>query len=312
MTDQDALLAAIIANPADDGPRLIYADWLRENGEEERGLAICAQIASSRRGTPTEQAISSVTEILRNNPHVFNRADPISRPIPIHTGHPNDEESKVYISQYNGLSLGWFRGFVNCVTCTAEAWFREAANIVPVNPPIELVTLTTTIPILLGHPKRTQWSDRDRGNVVIRIERPIWFGPLPHRRPADDVVCIERHTSEKEITLARDRRFLEAIETEAQNELDAATSLSGYLNMKWGDKGDHKGHVKKFTLPQLTRHHYRDRGAIDDLVQATLRDLGRLRFADITSDMQRAIAMRSIMEPGIVPPRRVLPPGTST
>jgi uncharacterized protein (TIGR02996 family) len=31
MSDQDALLAAIIANPDDDTPRLMYADWLDEN-----------------------------------------------------------------------------------------------------------------------------------------------------------------------------------------------------------------------------------------------------------------------------------------
>lgn len=33
-TDQDALLAAIFAAPADDAPRLIYADWLEEHGDD--------------------------------------------------------------------------------------------------------------------------------------------------------------------------------------------------------------------------------------------------------------------------------------
>src|SRR5437764_7748083 len=33
MTDRDALLAAIAANPDDDTPRLVFADWLEENGE---------------------------------------------------------------------------------------------------------------------------------------------------------------------------------------------------------------------------------------------------------------------------------------
>lgn len=31
MSDSDALLAAILANPDDDAPRLVYADWLDEN-----------------------------------------------------------------------------------------------------------------------------------------------------------------------------------------------------------------------------------------------------------------------------------------
>lgn len=36
MTDADALLASILAYPEDDLPRLVFADWLDENGEHER------------------------------------------------------------------------------------------------------------------------------------------------------------------------------------------------------------------------------------------------------------------------------------
>jgi len=35
MTDRDALYRAILAHPADDTPRLVYADWLEENGRGE-------------------------------------------------------------------------------------------------------------------------------------------------------------------------------------------------------------------------------------------------------------------------------------
>jgi uncharacterized protein (TIGR02996 family) len=35
MTDRDALYRAILANPEDDTPRLVYADWLEENGRAE-------------------------------------------------------------------------------------------------------------------------------------------------------------------------------------------------------------------------------------------------------------------------------------
>jgi uncharacterized protein (TIGR02996 family) len=33
MSDEDSFLRAILANPADDAPRLIYADWLDEKGD---------------------------------------------------------------------------------------------------------------------------------------------------------------------------------------------------------------------------------------------------------------------------------------
>lgn len=34
------LLGQIIAHPDDDGPRLVYADWLIERGDEERAQAM--------------------------------------------------------------------------------------------------------------------------------------------------------------------------------------------------------------------------------------------------------------------------------
>ncbi|MCS6865742.1 MAG: TIGR02996 domain-containing protein [Gemmataceae bacterium] len=48
MSDSEALLAAIIANPADDTPRLIYADWLEENDrvEEAEFIRVQCRLAS--------------------------------------------------------------------------------------------------------------------------------------------------------------------------------------------------------------------------------------------------------------------------
>lgn len=44
MSDNEALLAAILANPADDTARLVYADWLTENGQADRGEFIRIEI----------------------------------------------------------------------------------------------------------------------------------------------------------------------------------------------------------------------------------------------------------------------------
>src|SRR5688572_20997900 len=48
VTHDDAFLADIIANPDDDGPRLVYADWLEDNGQPERAEFIRLQIELSR------------------------------------------------------------------------------------------------------------------------------------------------------------------------------------------------------------------------------------------------------------------------
>ncbi len=51
MTDAAALLAAALATPADDGPRLVYADWLTEQGDP-RGefIQIQCQLGGTRHG----------------------------------------------------------------------------------------------------------------------------------------------------------------------------------------------------------------------------------------------------------------------
>jgi uncharacterized protein (TIGR02996 family) len=48
MTDHDALLAAILANPDEDTPRLMFADWLDENGDADRAEFVRVQCELAR------------------------------------------------------------------------------------------------------------------------------------------------------------------------------------------------------------------------------------------------------------------------
>jgi uncharacterized protein (TIGR02996 family) len=43
-TAEEAFVSAIRASPEDDGPRLAYADWLRENGQPQRAEFIRVQV----------------------------------------------------------------------------------------------------------------------------------------------------------------------------------------------------------------------------------------------------------------------------
>jgi uncharacterized protein (TIGR02996 family) len=45
VNDVDALLAAVLAEPDDDGPRLVYADWLEEHGQPARAEFVRVQVA---------------------------------------------------------------------------------------------------------------------------------------------------------------------------------------------------------------------------------------------------------------------------
>jgi len=48
MTEGDALRRAVISDPDDDTPRLIFADWLDENGQTDRAAFIRLQVESAR------------------------------------------------------------------------------------------------------------------------------------------------------------------------------------------------------------------------------------------------------------------------
>jgi uncharacterized protein (TIGR02996 family) len=48
MSERDAFLRAICENPDDDTPRLVFADWLQENGDEARAEFIRVQIEAAR------------------------------------------------------------------------------------------------------------------------------------------------------------------------------------------------------------------------------------------------------------------------
>ena len=49
MSDHDALLRTICANPRDDLPRLVYADWLEENGRPDHAAFIRTDVEMARR-----------------------------------------------------------------------------------------------------------------------------------------------------------------------------------------------------------------------------------------------------------------------
>src|SRR5579859_4433991 len=56
MKEPDALLRSVIDQPAEDAPRLVYADWLDEHGQSGRAEFIRTQIALARGPDPAKLA----------------------------------------------------------------------------------------------------------------------------------------------------------------------------------------------------------------------------------------------------------------
>lgn len=65
MTDGDKILAAILANPDDDLPRLAYADWCEENGNLVHAHFIRAQLADPNDCTIAHSPVGAMLYLQR-------------------------------------------------------------------------------------------------------------------------------------------------------------------------------------------------------------------------------------------------------
>lgn len=116
MTDGDALLAAVLAAPGDDTPRLVFADWLDEHGRAAKAAFIRGQVA----------APDSVVGITPGASF----------------GVSHKDGDSYTLSMPPDVSCMITRGFVEHVTCPWEA-FAAAADALLAAHPVRRVVLTT-------------------------------------------------------------------------------------------------------------------------------------------------------------------------
>jgi len=136
MSDREALLAAIRCAPDDDLPRLVYADWLEENGEsmppEERSSArdraefIRAQIEACR-AEPYSPAARAAAQ------RASRRLTPANREA--WTAHLRDKI----------LDAAFERGFIERITVDAAVFPRDAQALFEAEP-IRALRLTRPNP----------------------------------------------------------------------------------------------------------------------------------------------------------------------
>lgn len=150
MTADAGFLRAICETPDDDSPRLIYADWLEENGQPERAEFIRLQIADPTGLVSDNNAFRRQLELLET--HGARWSEPVADAFGYSLRH---------ISKWrDGAEWEWRRGFVSSVICSGDHWIACGNDVLAVAP-VRAVRLTT----------------RPRGN---QGKRWIWFDG--HRR----------------------------------------------------------------------------------------------------------------------------------
>jgi uncharacterized protein (TIGR02996 family) len=144
MNDGPLLLRAIIDNPAEDTPRLMYADWLQENRQDEHAGYIRSSIAVPQQFAHVFPPGAAAMTILhrREGGHLV--------PVPI-----------LHASPMPGVSYTVRRGFVESVTCTAADWLAHG-DAISREHPITQVRLTTWPEVgIAGSLRRTFWLEGD-------------------------------------------------------------------------------------------------------------------------------------------------------
>jgi uncharacterized protein (TIGR02996 family) len=168
MTDGELLLRAILDQPKEETPRLVYADWLEENGQPERAEFIRVQVEIAGWGTTppadAEEWVRRERELLWG--HGLKWALPATE---VHHSGPTG------VGPSAGHILGFFsRGFLSHVTCSWPDW-RAHADAILAAQPVERVRLTTWPYLNLYDPR----DERGRSPAYPYRE---WFLLSPERR----------------------------------------------------------------------------------------------------------------------------------
>jgi uncharacterized protein (TIGR02996 family) len=208
-----AFLADIIAHPADDAPRLIYADWLEDNGEEERAEFIRVQCELAARaagvsrghipaGSLWHPAIDDGAILRRERNLLFDHwprwlhqsCDPLAYDVGVFARDDNDFGVSLYDWQkreQGHFDCSFRRGFIAEVKLPLAAWLEHGKELVAAHP-LEKVTLADREPAQSSR----EWFWTTGTNEPWQLPEPIWerlHRPLhghPSRETALDALSL--------------------------------------------------------------------------------------------------------------------------
>ena len=173
--DWPAFLNAIVAEPEDDTPRLVAADFLEENGDPGRAAFIRVQIALARLEA-SDLRRSPEADELRKKERAF--LGPRSETLLLWGMDACPELVRVpagrSASAFAGMHpegaeyLTWRRGFVDSVRCPAAEWLRHGVAVRERNP--------------------VRWVALD---ACVLTERDAWYTGLAALRGLVTVVLVD-------------------------------------------------------------------------------------------------------------------------
>lgn len=191
MSERDALLRAVLMEPADDVRRLAYADWLMERGEpagRQRGLFVRYQLDRAYHDSMGDTGDRS-TE--------YPEADDLWPNVE----WPDSAHSLFAIAgDRRNIAWRWRRGFIDRLELPAAEFFRHAEAVFRAHP-VEEVRLTDA-PV---HPSGGNGTYYLGG--LGRFPREYWRSLEGHRTRADvlkaaSAACVAHGRAAAEIDRA--------------------------------------------------------------------------------------------------------------
>jgi len=137
LKDRDAFLNAIHATPDDDAPRLVFTDWLEENGEVERAEFIRIQIAMKQEYENNHEATPRLEAMFQQQKSLFNlpwadtlrrcQAAAVSTYSRGFSTAPFHMSASTFADEASELS-GWFGPLPRLVLSECEGQLRRVAE----------------------------------------------------------------------------------------------------------------------------------------------------------------------------------------
>jgi uncharacterized protein (TIGR02996 family) len=150
--DREALYRAVVESPADDAPRLVFADWLEEHGEPERAEFIRVQIELAKRtwqDSGFHKLHARAERLARGKKLLWKQYLPELR------GVVWDTFTRGFVSSARFRSLYWFHVRIKQVITAAPVhriWLRPRFRVTTLNAIAESrFTGRLTELILAGH-----------------------------------------------------------------------------------------------------------------------------------------------------------------
>jgi uncharacterized protein (TIGR02996 family) len=199
MSQGNELLRAILMNPKCDTTRLVYADWLQENGDPERAEFIRLQVAGPkgnrvdylhREWRLFEKIYRRIVpiDLIRKSKSSRRNCDHIISEAPTNLGHTGMEVRVRGYRSYSEDQVATFRiyrGFVGAVIMPPATFMRRCKNLLSYNP-IMNASLTSFEPhqsngYITIHPNANSsrehadmWGADFSSEQRIEIPREVW------------------------------------------------------------------------------------------------------------------------------------------